>query len=393
MPGFRICRYLLAILCLGFTAFAVADNPDSARQVKDQSRKLEAIRGQIRQIQSELTAREEQRNSLLSELRIAETGLNKTARKLHDLNRNTAAAKAELAGLVARRVELQTRLNRNRQLLAAQLRAAYFSGGQERIKLLLNQQDPAALARVTRYYEYLTSARLDLMQSTRETLAGLALVETGIADNTQAMKYLKLQYETEHQTWSQLRVERQQLLSRLDSQIKESADTIDRLKADQARIQELIASLTGIFSDIPGPLQAVRQFAQLKGSLSLPVRGPLLNRYGQKRAAGSDLIWQGVNIGAQRGSEVKAISRGRVAFADWLPGLGLMMIIDHGQGYMSLYGHNEALFKETGDWSEAGEVIATVGDSGGRTQTALYFEVRHQGTPVNPLEWCQNTKG
>lgn len=393
MPGFRTSRCLLFAACLGVISPVTADNPESERQVRQESRKLEAIRGQIRQIQSELTAREEQRNSLLSELRAAETELNKTARKLHGINRNTAEARAELVELQARRTELQHKLARNRSLLAAQLRAAFMSGGQERIKLLLNQQDPAALARVTQYYEYLNKARLDLMQSTRETLAGLAVVETGIEDNTQAMKNLKLQYETQYQTWSELRSERQQLLSRLDSQIKESADTIGRLRADQARIQELIASLTGIFSDIPGPLQAVKQFAQLKGTLGWPVNGPLLNRYGQKRAAGSDLIWQGINIGARRGSEVKAVSHGRVAFADWLPGLGLMLIIDHGQGYMSLYGHNEVLFKETGDWTEAGETIATVGDSGGKTQTALYFEVRHQGSPVNPLEWCQNTKG
>lgn len=393
MPVLRPSCCLLLAVCLGFGSLVRAENPDSERRLKAESRKLEAIRGQIREIQSELTRREEKRGGLLAELRAAETELNRAARKLHGINRNTAEARTELAELQTQQAELQKKLARNRNLLAAQLRAAFMSGGQERIKLLLNQQDPAALARVTQYYEYLNVARLDLMESTRQTLAGLAQVETGIENNAQTMKTLKLQYETQYQTWSQLRRDRQQLLSRLESQIKESADEIGRLRADQARIQELIASLSGIFSDIPAPLQAIRQFDRLKGSLGWPVRGPLLNRYGQKRATGSDLIWQGVNIGAARGSEVKAVSHGRVAFADWLPGLGLMLIIDHGQGYMSLYGHNEVLFKETGDWAETGEVIATVGDSGGKTQTALYFEVRYQGTPVNPLEWCRNTNG
>jgi septal ring factor EnvC (AmiA/AmiB activator) len=392
MPGVHPFYYLLlGAVLLGFACPAPADG-DSER-VKLESRKLQAIRQQIQQIQSELTQREEQRNSLLADLRAAETGLNKAARKIHGLKRNTAEAKQELGNLQAERTRLQAQLARNRQLLAAQLRSAFMAGGQERIKLLLNQQDPAALSRVAQYYEYLNVARLDLMQSTRQTLAGLATVETGIEDNTQALKALKLQYESEHQTWSQLRRDRQQLLSRIDSEIKEQADTVDRLRTDQRRIQELIASLSGIFSDLPGPLHAVKQFPQQKGSLDWPVRGPLLNRYGQPRTAGSDLIWQGVNISAARGSEIKAVSHGRVAFADWLPGLGLMLIIDHGQGYMSLYGHNEVLFKETGDWADAGEVIATVGDSGGKTQTALYFEVRHQGTPVNPAEWCQNTSG
>lgn len=393
MPALRPSCCLLLAVCLGSGSPALAENPDSERRARAESRKLEAIRDKIREIQSELTRREEERDSLLAELRAAETELNRTGRRLHGINRNTAEARQALAELQARRAGLQNTLAHNRRLLAAQLRAAFISGGQERIKLLLNQEDPAALARVTQYYEYLNAARLDLMESTRRTLAGLAEVETGIEDNTKTMKTLKLQYETQYQTWSQLRRDRQQLLQRIESQIKESTGEIGRLRSDQTRIQELIASLTGIFSDIPGPLQTVRQFAQLKGSLNWPVPGPLLNRYGQRRAAGSDLIWQGVNIGARRGSEVKAVSHGRVAFADWLPGLGLMLIIDHGQGYMSLYGHNEVLFKETGDWAETGEIIATVGDSGGKTQTALYFEVRHQGTPVNPLEWCRNTNG
>lgn len=394
MPGPRPCQSILLIgaACLGFSCPVLADSGANSERVKLESRKLQTIRGQIQQIQTELTQREEERNSLLSELRAAETQLNKTARKLHGLNRNTVEAKQALAELQAERVRLQSQLAQNRRLLAAQLRSAFMAGGQERIKLLLNQEDPAAISRVTQYYEYLNTARLELMQSTRRTLEGLAVVETGIEDNTQALKNLKLQYESEHQSWSRQRQERQHLLARLESQIKERTDTVDRLRADQVRIQELIASLSGIFSDLPDPLQSVRQFPQLKGKLNWPVRGPLLNRYGQPRTAGSDLIWQGVNIAAGRGSEVKAVSHGRVAFADWLPGLGLILIIDHGQGYMSLYGHNEVLFKETGDWAEAGEVIATVGDSGGKTQTALYFEVRHQGTPVNPVEWCQ-TKG
>jgi murein hydrolase activator len=394
MPALRLYYCLLiGTVLLGLPCAAFADGPADSERVRQESRKLQTIRNQIQQIQSELTRHEEERNSLLPELRAAETQLNNVARKIHGLNRNTAEAKQALVDLKAERVELQNQLARNRHMLAAQLRSAFMAGGQERIKLLLNQQDPAALARVTQYYEYLNVARLDLMQSTQQTLAGLANVETGIEDNTQALKNLKLQYESEYQSWSRLRQDRQQLLTRIDSQIKERANTVSRLRADQTRIQELIASLTGIFSDLPGPLHSVQQFAQLKGTLKWPVRGPLLNRYGQPRTAGSDLIWQGVNISAGRGSDVKAVSHGRVAFADWLPGLGLILIIDHGQGYMSLYGHNEVLFKETGDWVEAGETIATVGDSGGKTQTALYFEVRHQGTPVNPAEWCQKTQG
>jgi septal ring factor EnvC (AmiA/AmiB activator) len=242
MFGLRHLRHLLIAACIGtVSVVALGDASDSAR-VRQESRKLQAIRDQIQRIQSELARREDERDSLLPEMRTAETELNRVSRKLHGLNRNTAEAKQALAGLNTERTALQNRLARNRGLLAGQLRAAFMAGGQERVKLLLNQQDPAALARVARYYEYLNSARLELMESTRRTLAGLSAVEAGIQDNKKALQALKLQYDSEHQRWSQLRRERQKLLSRIESEIKQGADSIGRLRADQARIQELIVS-------------------------------------------------------------------------------------------------------------------------------------------------------
>ncbi|HEY3487691.1 MAG TPA: peptidoglycan DD-metalloendopeptidase family protein [Gammaproteobacteria bacterium] len=394
MSGFRLLHHtVITVIFSSLVSVGLADSGfDQDKRLRLEGRKLQSIRSQIQKVQEELIRREEQRNSLLSELREAEQHLNKAGRKLHGLNRNTAEAKQALTRLQVERSQLQEQLMRNRQLLAMQLRSAFMSGSQEQVKLLLNQQDPAALSRVTQYYKYLNAARVATLQSTEKTLAGLEVVETGIADNTAALQVLKRQYEAEYRNWSQLRQERRELVTRIDRQIKEHTDTVEKLHADQARVQELIASLKGIFADIAGQPELVKQFTDLKGALNWPARGPLLNRYGQARA-GSDLIWEGINIGAARGSEVRAVSHGRVAFADWLPGFGLMVIIDHGHGYMSLYGHNEALFKETGDWAETGEIIATVGDSGGKTQTALYFEVRHQGKPVNPGEWCRNTAG
>jgi septal ring factor EnvC (AmiA/AmiB activator) len=362
---------------------------DSDAQLKLESRKLKQIRAQIQQIQAELVQREGQRNVLQAQLRDTETQLSAISRKIHGLDGRIAGSRGQLNKLYGEERELTSGLARHRSMLAGQLRSAFMTGQQERIKLMLNQQDPAALSRLIHYYGYLNSARLHSIDTARQTLLELARVKAGIEDRNRELNGLRAEYEKQREAWAAQRRERGRLLTRINDQIRIQVQTVDQLRADQDRVQELIASLKGIFSDIPNQPQARGEFPSQKGTLPWPAQGARLNRFGQPRA-GKDLLWQGIRIAAKAGTGVQAVSHGRVAFADWLPGLGLMIIIDHGQGYMSLYGHNQALFKETGDWVNPGEMIATVGDSGGETQTALYFEVRHQGRPLNPAEWCKS---
>jgi septal ring factor EnvC (AmiA/AmiB activator) len=199
--------------------------------------------------------------------------------------------------------------------------------------------------------------------------------------------------EEQRQQAAQLEVQRQnreQVLVQLNTQLDNQGGELKHLQTDEKQLQALVRSLQELLSDIPVEASQQKPFKALKGQLRWPARGQLVKRFGSLRG-NSGLKWQGVLIEAPEGGQVRAVSKGRVAFADWMRGFGLLLIIDHGDGYMSLYGQNEALYKEVGEWVDSGEVVATLGASGGQTEAGLYFEIRHNGHPVNPLSWCAGT--
>lgn len=383
----RLLFLLLISAQMGFGALSPA--AADGKRVEEETRKLDQIRARIQATLESLNSQRQEKDVLQEQLRRVETSLGAKTREIRKLDGELGRLNRRLNDLNGERKSLQTTLAEQRRHLATQLRAAYFTGNQEQIKLLLNQQDPSALARVLKYYEYLNLARLDAIADAQTTLDSLHTVEAGIVIASTEREGLRRDLEQERRTLAEQRQQRQTLLTQLQARIAQDQASVEALSKDENRIRELIASLSGIFADIPANSQNTLDFAQLKGALNWPAKGTFLNRYGENRA-GSDMVWRGIRISAPAGSEVRAVSHGRVAFADWLPGFGLILIIDHNQGYISLYGHNEALYKETGDWVQAGETIATIGDSGGHQQTALYFEIRHNGKPVNPQEWCRS---
>jgi septal ring factor EnvC (AmiA/AmiB activator) len=184
------------------------------------------------------------------------------------------------------------------------------------------------------------------------------------------------------------RRERGELLADLNRDIHNTKQRLSQLKEDEQSLQELVKRLRRALAEIPSPRGPGKSFAQLKGRLRLPAEGAIAARFGMPRQVGQ-LKWQGILIDAPDGADVNAVAAGRVVFADWLRGFGLLLIIDHGDGYMSLYGYNQGLHKNVGDSVKAGELIATVGNSGSHSQSGLYFEIRHQGSPVDPLLWCK----
>jgi len=186
------------------------------------------------------------------------------------------------------------------------------------------------------------------------------------------------------------RQQRKKLLAELSDKIKNQENTLSSLENSRSRIENLLKSLGELLADIPTSPSEKEPFVSRKGKLPWPVQGPFIGKFGQPKNYG-DLKWNGVLIKAELGTPVRVVSHGRVAFSDWLQGFGFITIIDHGDGYMSLYGHNESLFKQTGDWVQAGEVIATAGDSGGQPRSGVYFEIRSRGKPVNPSRWCSNS--
>lgn len=378
-------------LAMALTALAMPaplyGGKNNEERVAEQNRELDRIQSHIQAVLDNLESKQQEHGGLEQQLREIEKSLGAKVHEVRKLDGRLSTSRHKRARLESERQSLQVRLTEQRRKLAAQLRSAYLAGNQAQLKLLLNQQDPSALARMLKYYEYLNRARLKTIGETQTVLDSLHSVETQIAASTVELEQLRLLREQERKALAEQRQNRQAVLEKLQREISEYRQSVTRLRQDENRVRELIASLSGIFADIPANSQTTLPFEQLKGQLPWPARGSVLNHFGQSRT-GSDLVWQGLRIGAPRGSEVRAVSHGRVAFADWLSGFGLLLIIDHSHGYISLYGHNEAMYKEVGNWVQAGEVIATVGNSGGEQQAVLYFEIRYEGKPVDPKKWC-----
>ena len=378
-------------LLISFSLAAPSNKPDSNLNNSD---KLELLRQQIKTLRSELNTDRERKQDLQSRLRDTETRIGKVAALLRGLKRQLRKQNRDLKKLNKRRIKLRADLQVQRVNLALQIRAAYAIGQQEYIKILLNQQDPAAVSRTMTYYDYFHSARLDRIQSLDARLADLQAVEDKIERKKVKLEQNRLEQNQEKEQLEKDRGQRAEVLAKLNQQMQAKGERLSLMLGNQRRLQRLLnrlvdEELEDIQPDLMPEQGERKAFASLRGKLLWPSRGHLTNSYGSRRNVGK-LKWQGVMIKAPEGTDVSAISHGRVAFSDWLRGFGLLTIIDHGDGYMSLYGGNQSLYKEVGDWVEAGEVIASVGNSGGNKNTALYFEIRHKGKPTNPLKWCRN---
>ena len=249
---------------------------------------------------------------------------------------------------------------------------------------MLNQEEPARLGRMMTYYDYLNRARSQRIANVSRELGVLAELAAATEEVTRELASLEREQQRELDGLERLRAQRQQAVTELDATVGSDEQEIQRLRSEEQRLSELVRELQAALAEFP--VDSQEPFSTARGSLPWPVTGRVLNRYGEVRA-GPQLRWQGVQISAPGGTPVRSIYHGQVVYSDWLPGLGLLVIVNHGEGFMSLYGHNEALLKEAGDWVVPGEVIAQVGDSGGQSETALYFEIRKDATPIDPRAW------
>ncbi len=377
---------MLLLICTIISATAIADELPS--DPKEAEAQLDQLRERIKAMSKRLSSDRRNRDVLAGELQHAERRISDLSRALGEIEARLATRRAHLKSLERNRDERSASVESQRQLLKRHLRAAYVLGRQDRVKLLLNQEDPAAVSRAFTYYEYFNRARARRIQALRQEIAALARIEAGIREETRELQRLKQRnaeatssLETEHDR-------RRQAVAKLNLRIEKTGSQMARLQEDARRLTELIKKLEEELADLSIPLELQQTpFPELKGKLPWPIRGRIRHRFGTPRE-GADLKWQGVVISGKRGEPVRAISYGRVAFADWLRGFGFLVILDHGAGYMSLYGYAQTLSREVGDWVQAGETIAAVGDSGGQAETALYFEIRHNGVPSNPAGWC-----
>jgi septal ring factor EnvC (AmiA/AmiB activator) len=374
-------------LCLGLAwPAAQADRKPTPAQKEAE---LKRVNARIEKVRKSVNDDVEKRDKLSVQLRDAELSVQAAKRKLDDLRAQRIDAEGRLRALEAEKAQREQELDVERTALAGELRAAYFNGREEQLKLLLNQEDPAAFGRTLAYYGYFGRARAERIQGIKDKLEHLALLREKIAGETNRLQDLESQQEAEVAALKSAHDSRARAVSAIDQQLKTRGGELQRLQSQADSLEKLIDELRKALEAERVPVARQAPFEPLRGKLPWPVQqGKVLARFGQPRAGGS-LKWQGMLIGTDRGARVRAPYGGRVVYGDWLPGMGLMIVIDHGGGYMSLYGHNEELFRKVGEAVAAGDVIGSVGDSGGHQEPALYFEVRRGRTPVDPETWLQ----
>ena len=337
-----------------------------------------------------MDAAAEERDRLTGELQDLEIAISEQRMRLQEIERDRKYTANKKRTLDAELADREKHLDKESGALAAQVRMAYMSGSQEKIKLLLNQRDPATLGRLMAYYRYLNDYRAENIAAVVEEIRKLDELRAQIAAEEARLATLVRTRYDELGRLNTSQENRQTVLASLRNKIANEGQEVDRLAAQETDLTRLIAELSSILSDYP--ITSEQPFSTHKGRLTWPVAGTLLHDFGQPRVGGS-VKWNGVVLAAPRGREVRAVYHGRVAFADWLSGMGLLLIVDHGEGYMTLYGYNETILKDTGDWVAPGDVIATVGDSGGQQRAGLYFEVRRGTKPESPRSWVTRQPG
>ena len=379
---------LLVLLVVVPVVVAVAGTSETQQE---KTRQLDELRDRIDHLKKDLASQRKKHSQVVQELQSIETRIGKRVKNLRYIKYSLKKQNRKLASLRKEQDQLQDELERQRQLLGQQIKAAYVIGRQEFLKLLLNQQSPSALGRVSVYYDYFNQARSEQIGKAINTITRLDKVETQITERRAELKKLERNEAKQKQALQAHYRQRSRTLAKLKQEISTKDEQLAQLREDEKQLQKLLLRLNRELGDLLTGKDTQKRFAELRGRLVWPTRGDVQKLFGKSRNAGK-LRWNGVLIGDSAGNTVYAVAPGRVAYADWLRGYGLLMIIDHGDGYMSLYGHNQGLLKEVGDWVEANEPIAEVGSSGGRDQAGLSFEIRHDGKPTNPASWCRRNR-
>lgn len=367
---------------------------------------LKQLRGRIEALQKELVDTEESKSEAADALRESEQAISAASQKLIALTRTRDEANNRLRQLQTQSRQVAVNIEAQQLQLSKLLYRQYVGGGGEKeyLSLLFNQQDPNQIARNLHYYGYLSRARLEGINALRANFQQLDSLARESREKSLEIATIQAKQTEYKKQLEQKKIEHKNLLSRISMQADQQRREISKLKRDEERLSQLVEKIAKMLARkkkrteprtsslsndrIPDGSTDGNPFSALKGRLSLPVRGELANRFGSPRADGG-VTWKGLFIRSVSGAEVKAIAGGRVVFADWLRGFGNLMIVDHGGSYMSLYGNNEAIHKQVGDAVRGGDTIATVGNSGGNPDSGLYFELRHQGKPFDPLNWVR----
>lgn len=366
---------MLLLQALTHTPFSIAADEKSAEV------ELQQIVEQLNDLESWLNEATDKRARLEREIRDKDKEVANVAREVRRAKTGLKQAKLDLTELGYRRDLLIEQRQVQAQRIGEHLAAAYRLTGQDVVKQLLNQESPDELDRMLRYHEVLSSARIEALQQFEQTVKKLEQNRIALEAQTQALTQKQQQLNQRQRGLVKERDTRKGLITELNGEVEDKASTRKRLLANRSRLESLLTELRQRTPELDG-----EAFANNKGLLPWPISGNVDSKFGSTRDDGQ-MKWQGVLFGATEGEPVRAVSSGKVVFADWLRGYGLLIIIDHGGGYMTLYGNADGLLKNLDDWVEGGELIAQAGRSGGQAESGLYFEIRHKGQVSNPLGW------
>lgn len=408
---------------LALILLTVLLTPAFADEKSDAQKQLDAARADISELKQLLDKLQQEKSGVQKDLKKTESEMGQLEKQVQGLQQDLKKSEEEIQRLDSEKKKLEGARLEQQRLIGIQARAAYQSGRQEYVKLLLNQQNPEKFSRTLTYYDYLSEARMEQLATFNETLRQLTNVELEIVNQQSQLLEQKSALDGRREQLASVRKERQLALAKLSKEFSARDQKLKARQQEQANLARVLKTIEETLARQAREAEAARQqallaereqqsvgssakptnsgplvssgasfggpFAKARGKLPWPVNGRLVARYGTPRGGDARTKWDGVLIGASAGSQVHAVHGGRVVFADWLRGAGLLVILDHGNGYLSLYGHNQSLLKDAGDIVKAGEAISTVGNSGGQDTSALYFAIRQQGRPIDPAQWCR----
>lgn len=406
----RICvnssaRLLPALLALIAAAWmpgtAVATSPAKTQEeAREQQREL---RERISALQKKLAAAEETKTEASDALRESEQAISEANRELRQLTRQSRESNAKLGELRKTSQDTGNALRAQQDLLGRMLRQQYLQGQSDALRLVLSREDPNEMTRQLHYLAHIARARARLVDGLRSNLREIDRLKTEIAEEAAAIARIAAEQTAQKKRLEQEKRARAGVLSRVSRDIRSQQREMRAMQANENRLTRLVDQLAKLMvrkpaatnnrprprtEALPSSRNDNSPFAALRGKLALPVRGELGSRFGSPRSDGG-VTWKGLFIAARSGDDVRAVADGRVVYADWLRGFGNLLIVDHGDSYMTLYANAEALLKQVGDVIRGGEAVATVGNSGGNVESGLYFEMRHEGRPFDPLNWVK----
>lgn len=385
--GNGLCPTVLQTLKVYAFLFGLTLMPYAIADDQQQS-KLDILQSNISELQKTLTARNEQQTDLETELERVETEASTLNTSIRELSNNIKTVEKQLIGKQKEKSNLEVNISGQNDAIIAQLRSAQKIGDQEPIKLLLNQEDPQKIARMFKYYDYFLQARSAKIEQYLISVTALNDIIQSISSNKLELISAKDSLSKNQVNLKTNITQRENTLRKLQLAVANDQQKLTDLKRQRRELEALLNEVETAVADLILPTNSL-PFTSRKGELEWPTKGKLAQRYGAQR--NGPVQWQGWLIKVSAGAAVKTVHQGRIVFSNYLRGFGLLLIIDHGDGYMTLYGHNQELLKDTGDWVQTNEIIARAGNTGGLSAPALYFEIRSQGQPTSPKKWLQKS--